>query len=93
MIAARLDFDTQSNLNGQVAPRIHSDLSRGATNLTSALRLEENVGVRNNETSFGTFPFPEGLPPTSPPPSMPTPRGPSQSLKRRGGSMSFGRRG
>jgi type II restriction/modification system DNA methylase subunit YeeA len=40
-----INVDTEFRLNGHVVPTIHSDLSGSATNLTSALRLEENLGV------------------------------------------------
>jgi type II restriction/modification system DNA methylase subunit YeeA len=39
------DVETTSWLNGQAVPEIHSDLSGDALDLTSALRLAENVGV------------------------------------------------
>jgi type II restriction/modification system DNA methylase subunit YeeA len=45
LVCFGIDVDTKAHLNGLVVPKIHSDLSGGATNLTSALRLEENVGV------------------------------------------------
>jgi hypothetical protein len=45
LICFGIDADTHSQLNGHVVPKIHSDLSGGATNLTSALRLKENGGV------------------------------------------------
>jgi type II restriction/modification system DNA methylase subunit YeeA len=40
-----IDIDTQCYLDGQPVPKIHSDLSGAASDLTSAVRLEENVGV------------------------------------------------
>jgi type II restriction/modification system DNA methylase subunit YeeA len=45
LICFGIDVDSQFHLNGELVPKIHSDLSGGATNLTTALRLEENVGV------------------------------------------------
>jgi type II restriction/modification system DNA methylase subunit YeeA len=40
-----VNVDTQSYLNGHAFQKIHSDLSGDVADLTSALRLEENVGV------------------------------------------------
>jgi type II restriction/modification system DNA methylase subunit YeeA len=45
LICFGIDVDTQFHLNGHPVPKIHIDLSGGATNLTSALRLEENVSA------------------------------------------------
>jgi type II restriction/modification system DNA methylase subunit YeeA len=45
LICFGTDVETTSRLNGQVVPKIHSDLSGDALELTSALRLEANVGV------------------------------------------------
>lgn len=57
-----IDVNTQSHLNGQVVPKIHSDLSSGATNLTSALRLQENLGVCfQGPVKVGAFDIPGAL--------------------------------
>jgi type II restriction/modification system DNA methylase subunit YeeA len=45
LICFGIDVDTEAHLDGHAVPKIHSDLSGGASNLTSALRLEENLGV------------------------------------------------
>jgi type II restriction/modification system DNA methylase subunit YeeA len=45
LICFGIDVDTQSCLDGHAVHKIHSDLSGDVADLTSALRLEENVGV------------------------------------------------
>jgi type II restriction/modification system DNA methylase subunit YeeA len=53
LICFGLDVDTEAHLNGRVVSQIHSDLSGGVTNLTNALRLEENMGILLPGTSEG----------------------------------------
>jgi type II restriction/modification system DNA methylase subunit YeeA len=45
LICFGTDVETTSRLNGQAVPKIHSDLSGDALDLTSAARLSENVNV------------------------------------------------
>jgi type II restriction/modification system DNA methylase subunit YeeA len=62
LICFGLDIDSQPHLNGHVVPKIHSDLSGNAADLTRALRLNENLGVCfQGPVKVGAFDIPGSL--------------------------------